>query len=98
MRRRKSARKWRLAELPLSPAVADKVAQARAPHPSSAWVGCFFASTVALFAVGVVSSVRMCLDSHRAIATVWKMEAGKLIGGLTRMVRDVGLAEDLAQE
>ena len=40
----------------------------------------------------------MCLDSHRAIDAVWKMEAGKLIGGLTRMVRDVGLAEDLAQE
>jgi RNA polymerase sigma-70 factor, ECF subfamily len=37
-------------------------------------------------------------DSHRAIDAVWKMEAGKLIGGLTRMVRDVGLAEDFAQE
>ena len=40
----------------------------------------------------------MISDSHRAIDAVWKMEAGKLIGGLTRMVRDVGLAEDFAQE
>jgi RNA polymerase sigma factor (sigma-70 family) len=37
-------------------------------------------------------------DSHRAIEAVWKMEAAKVIGGLTRMVRDVGLAEDFAQE
>jgi RNA polymerase sigma factor (sigma-70 family) len=37
-------------------------------------------------------------DSHRAIDAVWRMEAAKVIGGLTRMVRDVGLAEDLAQE
>ena len=37
-------------------------------------------------------------DSHRAIEAVWKMEAAKVIAGLTRIVRDVGLAEDLAQE
>ncbi len=37
-------------------------------------------------------------ESHRAIEAVWRMEAAKLIAGLTRMVRDVGLAEDLAQE
>jgi len=37
-------------------------------------------------------------DTHRAIEAVWKMEAAKVIAGLTRMVRDVGLAEDLAQE
>jgi RNA polymerase sigma factor (sigma-70 family) len=37
-------------------------------------------------------------DHHRAIEAVWKMEAGKIIAGLTRIVRDVGLAEDLAQE
>ena len=40
----------------------------------------------------------MLSDSHRAIDAVWKMEAGKVIAGLTRMVRDVGLAEDFAQE
>jgi RNA polymerase sigma factor (sigma-70 family) len=37
-------------------------------------------------------------DPHRVIDAVWKIEAARLIGGLARMVRDVGLAEDLAQE
>src|SRR4051795_11724754 len=37
-------------------------------------------------------------ESHRAIDAVWRMEAGKVIAGLTRLVRDVGLAEDFAQE
>ena len=40
----------------------------------------------------------MSADTHRTINAVWKMEAAKVIGGLTRIVRDVGLAEDLAQE
>ena len=33
-----------------------------------------------------------------AIDAVWRIESAKLIAGLTRMVRDVGLAEDLAQD
>jgi RNA polymerase sigma factor (sigma-70 family) len=37
-------------------------------------------------------------DTHRAIDAVWRIESPKLIAGLTRMVRDVGLAEDLAQD
>jgi len=37
-------------------------------------------------------------DTHRAIDAVWRIESAKLIAGLARMVRDVGLAEDLAQE
>jgi RNA polymerase sigma factor (sigma-70 family) len=37
-------------------------------------------------------------DIHRTIDAVWKMEAAKVIAGLTRIVRDVGLAEDLAQD
>ena len=37
-------------------------------------------------------------ESHRAIDAVWRMEAAKVIAGLTRIVRDVGLAEDFAQE
>jgi len=37
-------------------------------------------------------------DVHRAIEAVWRMEAAKVIAGLTRMVRDLDLAEDLAQE
>jgi len=37
-------------------------------------------------------------DLHRAIDAVWRMESPRLIAALTRMVRDVGLAEDLAQD
>jgi RNA polymerase sigma factor (sigma-70 family) len=37
-------------------------------------------------------------DTHRAIDAVWRIESAKLIAGLTRMVRDVGVAEDLAQD
>jgi RNA polymerase sigma-70 factor, ECF subfamily len=36
--------------------------------------------------------------THRAISAVWKIEAPRLIGGLARIVHDLGLAEDLAQE
>jgi len=37
-------------------------------------------------------------DTHRAIEAVWRIESAKLIAGLTRIVRDVGQAEDLAQD
>ncbi|GLF95037.1 DUF6596 domain-containing protein [Streptomyces yaizuensis] len=37
-------------------------------------------------------------DAHRTIDAVWKLESARIIGGLTRMVRDVGLAEELAQD
>ena len=37
-------------------------------------------------------------DIHRTIDAVWRIESAKLIAGLTRMVRDVGLAEELAQD
>jgi RNA polymerase sigma factor (sigma-70 family) len=37
-------------------------------------------------------------DTHPAIDAVWRIESAKLIAGLTRIVRDVGLAEDLAQD
>jgi len=36
--------------------------------------------------------------TRRAIEAVWRIESARLIGGLVRLVRDVGLAEDLAQE
>src|SRR6266566_6601335 len=36
--------------------------------------------------------------THTAIDAVWRIEAAKIIAGLARMVRDVGLAEELAQE
>src|SRR5205085_9142860 len=37
-------------------------------------------------------------DTHRAIDAVWRIGSAKLIAGLTRIVRDVGVAEDLAQD
>lgn len=37
-------------------------------------------------------------DIHRAIDAVWRMESARVIAGLVRMVRDVGLAEELAQD
>jgi RNA polymerase sigma-70 factor, ECF subfamily len=36
--------------------------------------------------------------THRAIDAVWRIESARLIAGLARMVRDVGLAEELAQD
>lgn len=36
--------------------------------------------------------------AHRAIDAVWRIEAPRLIAGLARIVRDVGVAEDLAQD
>ena len=37
-------------------------------------------------------------DTHRAIDAVWKIESARIIAGLTRIVRDVGVAEELAQD
>ena len=36
--------------------------------------------------------------TQRAVDAIWRIESARLIGGLARMVRDVGLAEDLAQD
>ena len=37
-------------------------------------------------------------ETHQAIDAVWRIESAKLIAGITRVVQDVGLAEDLAQD
>src|SRR4030066_183251 len=37
-------------------------------------------------------------DTHHAIDAVWRIESAKIIAGLTRMLRDIGLAEELAQD
>src|SRR5881628_3584875 len=37
-------------------------------------------------------------DTPRVIDAVWRIESARLIAGLARMVRDVGLAEELAQD
>src|ERR1700723_2439719 len=49
--------------------------------------------------VRMVSSGTMTVtDVHRTIDAVWRIESARLIAALTRRVRDVGLAEELAQE
>ncbi|WP_144461218.1 sigma factor [Siminovitchia fortis] len=37
-------------------------------------------------------------EIHRKIDAIWKIESARILTGLTRMVQDVGLAEDLAQD
>ena len=37
-------------------------------------------------------------EIHRAIDAVWRIESARIIAGLTRIVRDVGVAEELAQD
>jgi RNA polymerase sigma-70 factor, ECF subfamily len=44
--------------------------------------------------IGIVSDTGI----HRTIETVWRIESPRLIAGLTRITRDVGVAEDLAQD
>jgi RNA polymerase sigma factor (sigma-70 family) len=40
----------------------------------------------------------MTSDTHRTIDAVWRIESARLIAGLARIVRDVGVAEELAQD
>ncbi len=46
----------------------------------------------------MVSVAMTATDTHRAIDAVFRIEQARLIAGLARMVRDVGLAEELAQD
>ena len=46
----------------------------------------------------LVSVAMTATDTHRAIEAVFRIEQAKLIAGLARMVRDVGVAEELAQD
>ncbi|URX63905.1 RNA polymerase sigma factor [Luteibacter anthropi] len=47
----------------------------------------------------MLSSVAMTNDAaHRAIDAIWKIESPRIIATLARLVRDVGLAEELAQD
>ena len=40
----------------------------------------------------------MTTETQDAIDAIWRIESAKLIATLTRLVHDVGLAEDLAQD
>jgi RNA polymerase sigma-70 factor (ECF subfamily) len=46
----------------------------------------------------VYSAAVTTTEAHRAIDAVWRIESARVIAGLARMVRDVGLAEELAQD
>jgi RNA polymerase sigma factor (sigma-70 family) len=46
----------------------------------------------------LASTILTGSDTHRAIETVFRIESARVIAGLTRLTRDVGLAEELAQE
>jgi RNA polymerase sigma-70 factor, ECF subfamily len=48
--------------------------------------------------IKVVYSAAVTSEAHRAIDAVWRIESARVIAGLARMVRDVGLAEELAQD
>src|SRR5919206_4025436 len=37
-------------------------------------------------------------DPQAVVSAVWRRESARIIAGLTRMTRDLGLAEDLAQD
>lgn len=41
---------------------------------------------------------RSAQDLTARIEAVWRLEAARIVAGLTRLVRDVGLAEELAQD
>ena len=48
--------------------------------------------------IGAVASETHHSDIHQAIDAVWRIESPRLIAGLTRLVRDIARAEDLAQD
>ena len=48
--------------------------------------------------IGGVTSAKPPTETERAIQAVWKIESAKLIAGVARIVRDVGVAEELAQD
>lgn len=51
-----------------------------------------------VYSAAVTASDPQAEIAHRAIDAVWRIESARLIAGLARIVRDVGLAEELAQD
>src|SRR6185369_3019901 len=47
---------------------------------------------------GLVTADASTQAAHRAIEAVWRLESARIIAGLTGLLRDVGLAEELAQD
>jgi len=48
--------------------------------------------------IDVVIGAVAATDTHRAIDAVWRIESARVIAGVARIVRDVGVAEELAQD
>src|SRR5258705_222774 len=59
---------------------------------ASAWLG-LPSQTEMRYSVAMTAT-----DAHRTIDAIWRIEQAKLIAGVARMVRDVGLAEELAHD
>jgi RNA polymerase sigma factor (sigma-70 family) len=57
-----------------------------------------FAAPCTLPSINALIDNVVSTDLHRTIDAVWRIESPRLIAALTRMVRDVGIAEDLAQD
>ncbi len=55
-------------------------------------------SSVAVTAIDARPNLDTKAEAHKAIDAVWRIESARLIAGLARIVRDVGLAEELAQD
>jgi RNA polymerase sigma factor (sigma-70 family) len=47
---------------------------------------------------GALMRVMTVPETHRAVDAVWRLESARIIAGLARLVNDVGLAEELAQD
>jgi len=43
-------------------------------------------------------TIQVMSDTHRTIEAVWKIESTRLIAGIARVTRDIGIAEELAQD
>src|SRR4051812_26933177 len=61
-------------------------------------MACAGPSAAVRLTVMTVSDHRPGDSIHRTIDAVWRIESAKLIASLTRVVRDVGLAEEAAQD
>jgi len=53
---------------------------------------------IAGYRKGSFSATIVTSDTHRIIDAIWRIESARLIASLARMVRDVGLAEEIAQD
>jgi RNA polymerase sigma factor (sigma-70 family) len=70
----------------------------RFPNPSGRHSGPRVAAGCAAARDDALIGCVMAADARRAIEAVWRLESARIIAAVTRLVRDVGLAEELAQD